>query len=86
MVLFVEVSFCDRCQRGKRIPLLWSTVRELALAKGLCFNTGNMKYVCLQKNEAFASSSSFFLLSFCHSSAPTMFVRAHFRLCSFCYV
>ena len=38
----------------------WSTVRELALAKGLCFNTGNMKYVCLQNNEAFPSSSSFF--------------------------
>ena len=60
VVLFVEVSFCDRCQRGKRIPLPWNTVRELALAKGFCFNTGNMKYVCLQKNEACPPSSSFF--------------------------
>ena len=80
MVLFVEVSFCDGCQRGKRTPLLWSTVRELALTKGLCFNTGNMKYVCLQKNEAFPSSSSFFTFFLPQQCAYNV------RACTFLFV
>ena len=32
--------------RRERIPLLWSTVRERALAKGLSFNMGDTKYPC----------------------------------------
>jgi len=32
--------------RRGRIPLLWSTVRERALAKGLSFNMGDTKYPC----------------------------------------
>ena len=31
----------------KRIPLLWSTVGERALAEGFRFNTANMKYPCV---------------------------------------
>ena len=38
--------------RRERIPLLWSTLGDTALAKGFCSNMGNTKYsVCLQKNE-----------------------------------
>ena len=38
--------------RRERIPLLWSTIRETALAKGFCSNMGGMKYSCVLKNEA----------------------------------
>ena len=33
--------------RRERIPLLWSTVREIALAKGFCSNLGDTKYPCV---------------------------------------
>ena len=33
--------------RREKIPLLWSTARERALAKGFCFNMGNMKNSCV---------------------------------------
>ena len=32
--------------RMEQIPLLWSTVRETALAKGFCSNMGDTKYPC----------------------------------------
>ena len=36
----------------KRVPLLWSTVRETASAEGFCCNMGdtNYPYVCGRKN------------------------------------
>ena len=33
--------------RRERIPLLWSTVKETALAKGFCSNMGDTKYPCV---------------------------------------
>ena len=33
--------------RRERIPLLWSTVGETALAKGFCSNMGDTKYLCV---------------------------------------
>ena len=33
----------------KRIPLLWSTVRERALAKEFSFNMGDAKYPCVSR-------------------------------------
>ena len=33
--------------RKERIPLLWSAVRERALAKGFSFNVCDIKYVCV---------------------------------------
>jgi len=33
--------------RRERIPLVWSTVGETALAKGFCSNMGDTKYVCV---------------------------------------
>ena len=33
--------------RRERIPLLWSTVRERALAKGFSFNMGDAKCPCV---------------------------------------
>ena len=33
--------------RRERIPLLWSNVRERALAKGFTFNMGDAKCTCV---------------------------------------
>ena len=33
--------------RRERVPLLWSTVRERALAKGFIFNMGDAKCPCV---------------------------------------
>ena len=40
--------------RREVIPFLWSTVREIALAKGFSFNRENAKYqcVCTEKSKA----------------------------------
>ena len=35
--------------RMERIPLLWSTVKERAWAKGLSLNTGDTKYPCVSR-------------------------------------
>ena len=57
MVLFVAVSFSRSFEamgglnvtdvRRKRIPLLWSTVRETALAKDFGFNAGDTMYMTM---------------------------------------
>ena len=33
--------------RREKIPLLWSTVGETALAKSFCSNMGDMEYPCV---------------------------------------
>ena len=33
--------------RREAMPLLWSTVKETAVAKGFCVNMGNMYYPCV---------------------------------------
>ena len=33
--------------RRERIPLLWSTVGEIALAKGFCSSNGGARYPCV---------------------------------------
>ena len=38
--------------RREGISLLWSTIRETALAKGFCSSVGGMKYSCVLKSEA----------------------------------
>ena len=35
--------------RKETVPLLWSTVRERALAKGYSFNVGDAKYLCVSR-------------------------------------
>ena len=35
--------------KRERIPLLWSTVRERALAKDFSFNMGDAKYLCVSR-------------------------------------
>ena len=35
--------------RMERIPLLWSTVKERAWAKGFSLNTGDTKYPCVSR-------------------------------------
>ena len=35
--------------RMERIPLLWSTVKERAWAKGFSLNTGDTKYLCVSR-------------------------------------
>ena len=35
--------------RWEKIPLLWSTVREKALAKEFSFNMGDAKYPCVSR-------------------------------------
>ena len=51
--MFIEVSFEGMGRlnvtdvRRERIPLLWGTARETALAKGFCSNMGVTKYPCV---------------------------------------
>ena len=33
--------------RRERIPLLWITVGDTAMAKGFCSNMGDTKYLCV---------------------------------------
>ena len=56
VILFAEVSFANfegigelnaTDVRQERIPLLWFTVRETALANGFCSNLGDTRYPCV---------------------------------------
>ena len=70
MVLFVEVHLKKKkkknCMGGLnvtdvkrwRIPMLWNTVRERALAKGFSFNTGRHEVsVCLHRVQTYLKIS-----------------------------
>ena len=69
-VLFVEVSFYSSsgCMGGlnvtdvrrRRIPLLWSKVREITLAKCFSCNTGDTKYPCVCRRTNLPGRSVYF--------------------------